>query len=236
MKKYCIVNGDDFGASPGINRGIVEAHQKGILTSTSLMVDMPAAAEAARLGRDLSSLSIGLHIVLTHEDGTPRIDFDSAATCRDEIARQWVRFLELMGRPPTHLDAHHNIHRDERLTPLFMEWARLMMIPLREHSNVAYFPEFYGQWDGETHPEQISESSLCRMLQEKITPGFTEIGCHPGYIDPDFKSSYATERETELQTLCSPVVRNAVAAFDIHLINYADLDQITPPEKEEFMA
>ncbi|PYR01516.1 MAG: hypothetical protein DMF97_07400, partial [Acidobacteria bacterium] len=34
--KYLIVNADDFGASSGINRGILEAHQRGILTSTSL--------------------------------------------------------------------------------------------------------------------------------------------------------------------------------------------------------
>jgi predicted glycoside hydrolase/deacetylase ChbG (UPF0249 family) len=45
--KYCIVNGDDFGASRGINRGIVEAHCHGVLTSTSLMVNMPATEEAA---------------------------------------------------------------------------------------------------------------------------------------------------------------------------------------------
>ena len=47
--KYLIVNGDDFGAGHGINRGIIEAHRDGILTSTSFMVDMPGAEEAALL-------------------------------------------------------------------------------------------------------------------------------------------------------------------------------------------
>ena len=41
--KYCIVNGDDFGASHGIVRGILETHECGVLTSASLMVDMPAS-------------------------------------------------------------------------------------------------------------------------------------------------------------------------------------------------
>jgi len=45
--KYLIVNGDDFGASHGINRGIIEAHQQGILTSTSLLVSTPWSEEAA---------------------------------------------------------------------------------------------------------------------------------------------------------------------------------------------
>ena len=49
--KYLIVNGDDFGLSPGVNRGICEAHQDGILTSASLLVDTPWSEEAARLGR-----------------------------------------------------------------------------------------------------------------------------------------------------------------------------------------
>ena len=44
--KSLIVNGDDFGASQGINLGILEAHEKGILTSASLMVDMPASTDA----------------------------------------------------------------------------------------------------------------------------------------------------------------------------------------------
>ena len=47
MEKNLIVNGDDFGASAGINRGIVESHARGIVTSTSLMVTGRAAREAA---------------------------------------------------------------------------------------------------------------------------------------------------------------------------------------------
>ena len=48
--KRLIVNGDDFGASRGINRGVIEANAKGILTSASMMVDRFASEEAARLG------------------------------------------------------------------------------------------------------------------------------------------------------------------------------------------
>jgi predicted glycoside hydrolase/deacetylase ChbG (UPF0249 family) len=47
MTRAAIVNADDFGQSAGINRGIVEAHQRGIVTSASLMVRWHAASEAA---------------------------------------------------------------------------------------------------------------------------------------------------------------------------------------------
>ena len=58
-----IINGDDFGLSPGINDGIVEAHTRGVLTSTSLMVTAPAAPQAAELAKSHPQLSVGLHFV-----------------------------------------------------------------------------------------------------------------------------------------------------------------------------
>ena len=62
--RYLIVNADDFGASHGINRGIVETHQRGILTSTSLLVDTPWSQDAASLAHTAPDLSVGLHVHL----------------------------------------------------------------------------------------------------------------------------------------------------------------------------
>lgn len=46
-----IVNADDFGLSPGVNRGIIQAHEHGIVTSASLMVRRAAAYQAAQYAR-----------------------------------------------------------------------------------------------------------------------------------------------------------------------------------------
>ncbi|MBA2449837.1 MAG: ChbG/HpnK family deacetylase, partial [Chloroflexi bacterium] len=59
-----IVNADDFGFSPGVSRGIVAAHERGIVTSASLMVRWPAAVAAAAYGRAHPALSVGLHVDL----------------------------------------------------------------------------------------------------------------------------------------------------------------------------
>jgi predicted glycoside hydrolase/deacetylase ChbG (UPF0249 family) len=222
--KYCIVNGDDFGASRGINRGIVEAHCQGVLTSTSLMVNMPASEEAAILSRELPELSVGLHVNITTEDSELVVDLAAPAQCRIELYRQLERFQDLMGRLPTHLDSHHNIHRFPQLLPHFLDLAQQYRLPLREHSPVRYFPSFYGQWDGETHLEQISVESLLHMLETEFRAGFTELSCHPGYVDPDFPSAYSIERETELQTLCSPIVRSKLAELELQLIGFRELD------------
>lgn len=224
--KYLIVNGDDFGASRGINRGIIEAHDRGILTSTSLMVNMPWSEEAARLSRAIPDLSVGLHVHLMSDVVRLCAGLTEDDSFRAELDRQFLRFLELMGRAPTHLDSHHNVHRDHQLLPHFLDLAREYDLPLREHSTVRYFSKFYGQWSGETHPEQISVESLVRMLETEIREGVTELSCHPGYVEPDFPSGYSTERETEIRTLCDPTIRQVLAERSIQLVSFRDLGHL----------
>ena len=62
--RFLIVNADDFGLSEGVNRGIIEAHEHGIVTSASLMVLKPSAASAAAYSREHPRLSLGLHLDL----------------------------------------------------------------------------------------------------------------------------------------------------------------------------
>ncbi len=224
--KYLIVTGDDFGASQGINRGIIEAHRQGILTSTSLLVTLPWSEEAARLACAVPDLSVGLHVHFPSGGRAPTLVRPDADSWRVELDRQCRRFEELMGRPPTHLDSHHNVHRDPRLLSHFLSVARRYGVTLREYSPVRYLPKFYGQWGGQTHLEQISVDSLLHLLKTDIQEGVTELGCHPGYVDPDFPSAYSTERETELQTLCAPSIRTVLTEQQIHLIAFRDLGSL----------
>jgi chitin disaccharide deacetylase len=67
-----IVNADDFGFTAGVNRAIVEAHTRGIVTSTTLMASGPAFNDAVRLARETPRLDVGCHLVLI--DGEPVLD------------------------------------------------------------------------------------------------------------------------------------------------------------------
>ncbi len=60
-----IVNADDFGRSESINQAVIRAHREGVVTSTSLMVNEPAFAQAVALARDHPRLGLGLHLTLT---------------------------------------------------------------------------------------------------------------------------------------------------------------------------
>jgi chitin disaccharide deacetylase len=229
-----VVNGDDLGISPGVNRGIVEAHRRGPLTSASLMVNMAASREAVRLTRELPALSVGLHVNLTDSAGRPLVDVETGEGCRAVLQRQLDLFQELVGRLPTHLDSHHNLHRNPQLLPAFLELAGRYRLPLREHSPVRYLSCFYGQWGGETHLEQISVPGLVRLLETGIPDGLTELSCHPGYCDPQLHSRYRTEREVELRTLCDPLVREYLSARRIRLVNFDEaMDLLAGVTREE---
>jgi chitin disaccharide deacetylase len=69
MPARLILNADDFGLTPGINRAIAELHAAGALTSATLMANGPAFDDAIALAHTQPTLGIGCHIVLT--DGTP---------------------------------------------------------------------------------------------------------------------------------------------------------------------
>jgi predicted glycoside hydrolase/deacetylase ChbG (UPF0249 family) len=210
--KSLIVNGDDFGMSRGVNDGIIEAHERGVLTSASMMVDRPASAEAARLGASHPALGVGLHVVLGSRADSP--------APRAELERQLERFIELTGQLPTHIDTHHNVHRDRRLLPDFLAVAERHSLPLRGHCGVRHIARFYGRWNGEMHLEQISSSALGRIIAAEVKDGFNELCCHPGYVDGELESSYSLERQTELETLCDPEVAGLLSEQRSRLVTF----------------
>jgi predicted glycoside hydrolase/deacetylase ChbG (UPF0249 family) len=223
MTRNLIVNADDLGASSGINAGIVHAHVNGIVTSTSLMVTGAAAEEAPGLSREHPGLGIGLHWDLDGETLAERVPLDDAGQVRAELARQLDAFERLMGRPPTHVDSHHHVHRRDAIAPLARELVAPLGVPLREESPVTYVGGFYGQWEWKvTDLEHVRPDFLIWMLRNEAGEGWTEFGCHPGFITEDFISVYSAEREVEVQTLCDQRVRAEVDALGIRLANYAD--------------
>jgi predicted glycoside hydrolase/deacetylase ChbG (UPF0249 family) len=221
--KFLIVNADDFGYSRGINRGIVEAHRRGVLTSTGLMVNTPATEEAVRIAAELPDLSVGLHVNFTNE-ASRWFDIDDPALCRQELYRQFDRFVELMGRLPTHIDSHQHIHRDPQRAPAFVALAQATGLPLRDLSPIHPIGGFYAQWEyGVSDPSHVSYDVLERILREEVPDGVSELGCHPGYFDPDFECVYHRDREYELATLCDPRVPHLLSELGITLIGYRNV-------------
>jgi hopanoid biosynthesis associated protein HpnK len=84
-----IVNADDFGLTSGVNRGILEAHASGIVTSATLMACGAQFAEAVALAAHAPKLSVGCHVVLV--DGSPMLETSQASSL---IVNSGPRFRE----------------------------------------------------------------------------------------------------------------------------------------------
>jgi len=155
--KRLIVNADDFGRSPGAIRGVFDAHHKGIVTSTTVMVNFPDAA--AGIEQALSGapdLGLGLHLNLTsgppvsspnqvaslvRGDGqfyhisewAARFEALDPDDLRREIEAQVARFIRLAGKPPDHLDSHHHAsYLHPAALRAMLEIATRFNIPLRQ--------------------------------------------------------------------------------------------------------
>jgi len=225
-ERYLIVNADDFGASRGVNRGIIDCHQRGVLTSTSLMVTGRALDEALALSRENPRLAIGLHFDVWGEDER-EFDTHNIPATQNEFRRQLDRFVEITGTMPTHVDSHRHAHREPHLLPHFREWVEPLGLPLRDTGRVRFVGGFYAQWElGVTELRYVSVEFLQRMLREEVPPGFTEFSCHPGYVTDDYSSLYLTEREAEVATLIDPRIRQTIRDEGIRVISYADLARI----------
>lgn len=156
MRKL-IVNADDLGYTLGVTRGIIRAHKAGIVTSTSVMVNMPAAAESVKLTlKDAPDLGLGLHITLTagppvaspdlipdllNSDGhfhhkaevTARLDELDMVQVERELLAQVDRFIGLVGRQPDHLDSHHHItYLHPSIVELMLRLAGKLAVPIRK--------------------------------------------------------------------------------------------------------
>ena len=230
-QKKLIVNADDFGQSPGINLGIMQTHEKGIVTSASLMVRYSAAAAAAEYAKRNPALGVGLHVDLGewfYCNGTWQalyevVDVEDSKAVEAEVNRQLEKFCKMMGRMPTHIDSHQHVHLKENIRPLFLAIAERLNITLRRFSNtVKYCGDFYGQnTDGSPYHSAISVDGLIEIIS-KLTDDTTELACHPGMSD-DMKTMYKTERQTEVNTLCDKRIREAIDKANIQLCSFEEI-------------
>ena len=135
MTAKMIINADDFGLCEGVNKAVVEAHIRGVLTSATIMANMPAVDEAIEIAKKMPSLGVGIHLNLT--EGRPissdrlveplvneagdfkysvyKLAAQSAVSKRllgaieIELAAQ-IETIINKGIKPTHLDSHKHFH------------------------------------------------------------------------------------------------------------------------------
>lgn len=248
--KRLIVNADDFGRTSGINKGIVDAHKRGIVTSATLMVAYEPAKEAIAMARENPALGVGLHVALT--GGPPVLPperlpslVDSAgklpakpeglanarpAEILAEARAQLARFREIAKQDPTHFDSHHHSHRTPAVLEAILTLAWETGLPVRSASadmHARLVKENIPTTDAfieEFYDQEVLLEKLLAIV-DGIVPGTSELMCHPAVVDDELRksSSYADMRTRELELLTHREVRQAVQAMGIKLIHFGEL-------------
>lgn len=213
-----IVNADDLGYDPEIDRGILEAHARGIVRSATAMVETPFAAAALRGAP--ASLVVGLHAVLDPAWGPGEAE---AA-----LSRQLARFVELRGQLPSHLDSHKHAHAAPGPFAAVVRVALAHRLPVRaidatmraalRAAGLLTADAFVG--DAARRPAWTEERLLEAL--RRVGEGTTELMAHPGYRPVQARTSFGVEREVELAALVSPRVRALVQSAGLHLGSYRD--------------
>nr|MDT0661184.1 ChbG/HpnK family deacetylase [Micromonospora sp. DSM 115978] len=210
-----VINGDDFGLTDGVCRGILDLLERGAISNTTMVVAAPGAVprlrrwNVARLrGR------VGVHLQLsggrplsppteipTLADQRTGAFVDRAQLGRvdpDDVDREWRRQLataiELLGGAPTHLDSHHGVHRLPNCVDVYVALAAELGVPARGGDDVVNARMASAQVPGSTTVLRDWTGRLLSLdvLKEALLllppeqrAGLVEIVTHPGYCDED---------------------------------------------------
>jgi len=237
---FLIVNADDFGLSKGVNYGIIDAHVNGIVTSTTLMVNMPAAKHASSLAKKYPSLGVGVHFNLTAGKpihlNVPSLVNDkgyfhskkdvlnkaNVIEIEKELRAQINEFFTL-GLSPSHIDTHHNLHGTEPVSSIVKVLGEEYQLPIRrlyKNDPSINTLEFCSKF----HDDNASYETLLDIFEiASMTP--LEMMCHPGFVDQQLlnHSSYSIQRIKELDILTDSLTITAIQKARIQLRSYKDL-------------
>lgn len=145
-----ILNADDFGLSPSINKGIIDCFKEGLISSTTMMMNTPYTEEAIKLAKENGLKSVGIHLNLTYGKSVlPASEVPSLVDengvfhyvcmlgyytqyldAKKELRAQIEKFLA-SGLKPTHLDHHHYFNEIPNILKAYLELAQEYNLPVR---------------------------------------------------------------------------------------------------------
>ena len=220
--KRIIINADDFGRTPGVSRGILQAHRLGIVTSTTVMINQPSVRTQLEEAMACTSLGVGLHLVfsawrpvlpseavpslvddegvfLSQHDLWARAQGISTAHLRAELTAQVECFIAWAGRLPDHLDCHHFAHLYPPFFQVYADLAVELQLPLR----VPFPPEADFQQAVSALPylEDFPEDLVRGMIVTNSTLIEARQLAHPDHFIGTFFGAQALKLERLLHLL-----------------------------------
>lgn len=231
-----VFNADDLGYTHGVNQGIIDGFEHGVIRSTTMLMSSPYIGEAKHMVESHPGLGVGVHLNLTlgmslthgktisDEHGMFYPGRKTIWTHEDidyhEIYEEWKaqieKYIEVFGHKPTHLDSHHSVHdANPKAYEISSGLAKEYGLTMRRYGPYQFVMGFFGD------DEHCSVSWLIHLLEENKDKDI-EIMVHPAWCDRELydQSSYSLGRVKELSTLCSQQLKDYIQAQGIELVHY----------------
>lgn len=170
-----IINADDLGLTEGVTRGILDAHEAGVVTSASMMVNTPGFDDAVRRVAGHPALSVGLHLNLTV--GRPVADPATVASLLESVTGQFLSLGRLTRRALSGNVASEHVLRECEAQLCRLRASGVGVTHLDSHRHVHALP-------GLLRPVALAarEASI-RVLRRPIEP----LGLHPWRVGVTMK-------------------------------------------------
>lgn len=243
-----IVNADDFGLTPGVNRAILELHEAGVLTSATLMAKAGATEQAVALAAERPALGVGCHVVLV--DGEPvlparevRSLVDTRTGCflpklttflrrlftggvraaelEAEAAAQ-IALLKSRGVRLTHVDTHKHTH-------MFPQVLRPVLRAARAAGLSAVRNPFEPEWAVHASPRAGVVRSAEVMVLRRFGPYFRRVLTEEGFATTDGTIAVAATGVVNAETVRTLLGRLPDGTWELVShpgYNDADLDKV----------
>ena len=181
MLRSLVVNADDLGLTAGVNKGIFDAHDRGVVTSTSMFANAFATTHALAGAVQRPSLGVGCHLTLV--DGRPALP-PACPPIFAIVTRLADRFRIPVVRVP--FEWSSNLYGDttQRRTARSQAFLNAALLPWawRDYRRAAQAGVRTPHFIGRTHTGVLSAQALAAMVRA-LPPGVTELMVHPGYVD-----------------------------------------------------
>lgn len=241
-----IINADDFGLSKSINEGIIDSYKEGLISTTTIMINMSCAGNAIELWRQNRNLGLGLHINLTigkplSKNVPSLVDsngnfnyirkWDEHKFNEEDVyteVKAQIEKLKSFEVEIDHLDCHNDLMSNKIFRKVFFTLAKEYILPIRSDNEDARDEAKDNNiittqlWCKDFFKDNAKYETILSYIKNNDNASSIEIMTHVGYIDEDAKSitSHLT-REEEINELKKLKQIGFYEKYE--LIKYADL-------------
>lgn len=239
-----IVNADDFGYCEGVNYGIISAHRNGIVTSTTIMANMPGFDHAVNLLKENKNLGCGVHMTLScnkplnenlkslvDENGMFYRRINEEIINKIDLDELYIEFCSQIdkvknaGVEITHLDSHHHVHT----IPYFKEVIKCILDKYNLKIRGGFDYKFEGKnvipCIGSFYDKNVNIDFFSKNIEKIKSYDICDLMTHPAFIDNYLlnSTSYSTQRVKEHEILISQELKELLKENEIDLVNYKDI-------------